>query len=250
MRILIVDDEAPARDRLRQLLDESDEHVVVGDAANGQQALEMATTLQPDVVLLDIRMPGLNGLETAHHFNALEKPPAVVFTTAYDEYAIDAFDAQAIGYILKPVRRERLAQALQRASQLNAATLHAVAEKSGIESRRRHICARVRGELRLIPIADIRYFHADQKYTRVCYGGGEYLIDDSLKQLEQEFSADFVRIHRSALVSVAQIHALTKTNDGQVSVSLLGGESVDGDQLTISRRHLAEVRRRLKGKPN
>ncbi len=250
MRILIVDDEAPARDRLRQLLDESNEHVVVGDAANGQQALELATTLHPDVVLLDIRMPGMSGLETAHHFNALEKPPAVVFTTAYDEYAIDAFDAQAIGYILKPVRRERLALALQRASQLNAAMLSAVAEKSGIESRRRHLCARVRGELRLIPIEDIRYFHADQKYTRVCYGGGEHLIDDSLKQLEQEFSSDFVRIHRSALVSVAHIHSLAKTSDGQVSISLRGGESSDGDQLTISRRHLAEVRRRLKGRSN
>ncbi len=248
MKILIVDDEALARDRLRQLLEESNEHVVVGDAANGQQALAMSNTLHPDVVLLDIRMPGISGLETAQHLNALEKPPAVVFTTAYEEYAIDAFDAQAVGYILKPVRRERLAQALERARCLNRATITAVAEQSGIENRRSHICARVRGELRLIPVEDVRYFHADQKYTRVCYAGGEHLIDDSLKQLEQEFGDDFVRIHRSALVAVSQIAALKKADDGEVSISLRGDGPPEEDRLTISRRHLAEVRRRLKGR--
>lgn len=250
MRVLIVDDEALARDRLRQLLNENDQHDVIGDAGNGQQALEMATTLHPDVVLLDIRMPGMNGLETAQHFNALERPPAVIFTTAYDEYAIEAFDAQAVGYILKPVRRERLALALERAARLNTATLSAVAEKSGIGSRRKHICARFRDELKLIPIGDIRYFHADQKYTRVCYTGGEHLIDDSLKQLEQEFSDEFVRIHRSALVAVAEIEALKKADDGQVSIRLREGNPSDEDKLTISRRHLAEVRRRLKGRTN
>jgi len=174
VKILIVDDEALARDRLRQLLEENNDHVVVGDAANGQQALEMSNTLDPDVVLLDIRMPGLSGLETAQHLNTFENPPAVVFTTAYDEYAIDAFDAQAVGYILKPVRRERLALALKRADRLNAATLSAVGAQAGIENRRNHVCARVHGELRLIPVEDIRYFHADQKYTRVSHTGGEH----------------------------------------------------------------------------
>lgn len=250
MKILIVDDEALARDRLRQLLDESEEHVVIGDAGNGTQALEMATTLHPDVVLLDIRMPGMNGLETAQHFNALERPPAVVFTTAYDEYAIEAFDAQAVGYILKPVRRERLAKALQQAARLNTTTLTAVAEKSGLGHRRQHICARVRDELKLIPVGDIRYFHADQKYTRVCFAGGEHLIDDSLKQLEQEFADDFVRIHRSALVAVAQIDALQKMDDGQVSIRLRNSDRPDEEQLVISRRHLAEVRHRLTGRTN
>lgn len=248
MKILIVDDEALARDRLRQLLEESNEHVVVGDAANGQQALAMSNTLHPDVVLLDIRMPGISGLETAQHLNALKKPPAVVFTTAYEEYAIDAFDAQAVGYILKPVRRERLAQALERARRLSTATITAVAEQPGMENRRSHICARVRGELRLIPLEDVRYFHADQKYTRVCYAGGEHLIDDSLRQLEQEFGDDFVRIHRSALVAVSQIVALKKAADGEVSISLRGDGPPEEDRLTISRRHLAEVRRRLKGR--
>jgi len=250
VKILIVDDEALARDRLRQLLDENKEHVVVGDAGNGQQALDMAASLRPEVVLLDIRMPGINGLETARHLNALEQPPAVIFTTAYDEYAVEAFDAQAVGYILKPVRRERLAKALRQAARLNAVTLTAVAEKTGMGNRRQHICARVRDELKLIPIEDIRYFHADQKYTRVCFAGGEHLIDDSLKQLEQEFAADFVRVHRSALVATRHIEALQKTDDGQVYVRLRGDDPSDEDQLIISRRHLAEVRRRLKGASN
>lgn len=248
MKILIVDDEAPARDRLRQLIEESGEHVVVGDAGNGLEALEMTAELDPDIVLLDIRMPGLNGLETARHFNALEKPPAVVFTTAYDEYAVDAFDAQAVGYILKPVRRERLAKALARAQKLSAATLSAVADGAGMQNRRQHICARVHGELRLIQVEDIRYFQADQKYTRVCFVGGEHLIDDSIKQLEAEFADSFVRIHRSALVAVSRIHSLEKTSDGHVSVRLRDGDALEGDQLGISRRHLAEVRRRLKGR--
>jgi two-component system response regulator AlgR len=195
-------------------------------------------------------MPGLDGLETARHFNSLEKPPAVIFTTAYDEYAVDAFDAQAVGYILKPVRRERLAKSLDRAKQLSAATIAAVADSSGFENQRQHICARVHGELRLIRVEDIQYFQADQKYTRVCFVGGEHLIDDSIKQLEEEFVDKFVRVHRSALVAVACIVALEKTGDGQVSVRLRGDEESDGDQLTISRRHLAEVRRRLKGRPD
>jgi two-component system response regulator AlgR len=249
VKILIVDDEAPARDRLRQLIEESGEHVVVGDASNGYEALKMAGECDPDVVLLDIRMPGLDGLETAHHFNSLEKPPAVIFTTAYDEYAVDAFDAQAIGYILKPVRRERLAKALDRAKKLSAATIAAVADSSGIENQRQHICARVHGELQLIRVEDIHYFQADQKYTRVCFAGGEHLIDDSIKQLEEEFEDRFVRVHRSALVAVACIQALEKTSDGQVFVRLRGYEENDGDRLTISRRHLADVRQRLKGRP-
>ena len=250
MKILIVDDEAPARDRLRRLLEESDQHEIVGEASDGYEALKKAAALEPDIVLLDIRMPGLNGLATAHHLSALEKPPAVVFTTAYDEYAVEAFDAQAVGYVLKPVRRERLSSALERAQKLNAATIDSVADQSGIDGQRRHICARVHGELRLIPVEDVHYFQADQKYTRVCFDGGEHLIDDSIKKLEEEFAEDFVRIHRSALVAVARLLALEKTRDGQVFVRLRDREDIEGDQLSISRRHVAEVRRRLKGRPD
>lgn len=247
MKILIVDDEAPARERLRQILSENDEHEVVGDAANGEQALSMATEHQPDVVLLDIRMPGMDGIETAHHLNRMEHPPAIVFATAYDEYAIDAFDAQAIGYVLKPVRRERLDKALSQAARVTGAGLSDVARGAGMEERRTHICVQFCGELRLLPIESIAFFQSDQKYTRVADGAREYLIDDTLKQLETEYEDLFVRVHRNALVSVAHIDALQKTADGEVFVRLRGNITPEGEALKVSRRHLAAVRRRLKG---
>jgi len=244
MKVLIVDDEKPARDRLRQLVDDFGHHVVVGEAANGEEAVAMAASLAPEIVLLDIRMPGMDGIEAAHHMNAMQKPPAVVFTTAYDEYAIDAFDARAIGYVLKPVRRKRLERALQHASRLTSNMLNELAAQPGVESRRKHVCAIVQGELHLIPIADVRFFTADQKYVCVHHANGEHLIDDSLKSLEEEFAASFVRIHRSALVAVDFIDKLEKTADGRTRIVLRDGAS---DDLLVSRRHLATVRRRLKG---
>lgn len=246
MNILIVDDEAPARLRLRQLLSEKDEHVVVGEAANGQEALAMAADLKPEVVLLDIRMPGLNGIETAHHFNAFEQPPAVVFTTAYDEYAIEAFDAQAIGYVLKPVRRERLEQALELAKRLSHNVLGEVTKQSGIAEQRSHVCTRVHGELKLIPITDVSCFLADQKYVNVIHDNGADLIDDSLKSLEEEFGDEFVRLHRGALAAINRIDSLRKTSDGRVQVVLRDRGPDDSDDLIVSRRHLSAVKRRLK----
>jgi len=246
MNILIVDDEKPARDRLRQLLQESTAHTVVGEAANGHEALRLVPELRPDVVLLDIRMPGMGGMETARHLNALDAPPAIIFATAYDEYAVEAFDARAIGYVLKPVRRERLERALQRAARPVAATLHELGQARGLDERRAHVCARVGLELKLIPVDDIRCFIADQKYVRVLHGKGDNLIDDSLKFLETEFDDRFVRIHRSALVSIAHIDALEKAPDGGTRVRLRGEPG--HVPLIVSRRHLADVRRRLKGR--
>ena len=251
MKILIVDDEKPARDRLRQLLDDFGDHDIVGEASNGEEAIALATSTIPDVVLLDIRMPGVDGIETAHHLNAMENPPAVVFTTAYDEYAIDAFDARAIGYVLKPVRRERLERALEHASRLSGHALSELTANSSLKSTRNHVCARIHDELRLIPVADISYFNADQKYVCVHHSDGEDLIDDSLKSLENEFVEQFVRIHRSALVAVDKIEKLEKTSDGKTHVVLRDSSQEDdnspNDELVISRRHLATVRRRLKG---
>ncbi len=246
MNILIVDDEAPARDRLRQLLEDFAEYTVVGVAGNGHEALELAASLHPEVVLLDIRMPGLDGVETAHHLNAFENPPAVVFTTAYDEYAIDAFDANAIGYVMKPVRRERLAQALTQAARITHGVLGEVAKQSGLSQRRQHVCARVQGELKLIAVSDVRYFLADQKYVSVVHKRGRDLIDDSLKALEEEFEDAFVRIHRGALVAVARIGSLKKTEDGRTQVLLRDNALNDTDELYISRRHQTNVKRRLK----
>lgn len=248
MNVLIVDDEPPARTRLRQLLEEDGRHAVVGEAGNGREALDLSAKLAPDVVLLDISMPGISGIETAHHLNALERPPAVVFTTAYDEYAVEAFDARAIGYVLKPVRRERLERAMEQAARLSRGLLNEAAGASGITERRQHVCARARGELKLIPVSDIDYFLADQKYVRVSHRGGEDLLDDPLKTLEEEFADRFVRIHRGALVAVQKIDSLRRTEDGRMEVALRSdnGRS-NGEALVISRRHLAEVRRRLRG---
>ena len=251
MKVLIVDDEKPARDRLRQLLEDFGTYEVVGEAGNGEDAISLAARVQPDVVLLDIRMPGVDGIETAHHLNAMEQPPAVVFTTAYDEYAIDAFDARAIGYVLKPVRRERLERALEQAGRLTGPVLRELSDKPELDSRRNHVCARLHDELRLIPIDDIRFFAADQKYVCVHHARGKDLIDDSLKALEEEFADRFVRIHRSALVAVDKIEKLEKLEDGKTHV-VLRNPTPDEDnapdaELVVSRRHVATVRRRLKG---
>ncbi len=246
MKVLIVDDEKPARDRLRQILDDEDSYEVVGEAGNGQDAIALASEQNPDIVLLDIRMPGLDGIETAHHLNELEHAPAVVFTTAYDEYAVDAFEARAIGYVLKPVRRARLTAALAHASRLAGATLRQVASEARLEEQRRHVCATVHGNLKLIPVEDIRCFIADQKYVRVEHEAGRDLLDDSLKSLAEEFADRFVRIHRSALIAVDRIERIEKSAGGKSRVVMRDRSHVDDKELIISRRHVAEVRRRLK----
>jgi two-component system response regulator AlgR len=247
MKILIVDDEKPARDRLRQLIDDFDDYEVAAEAANGEEAIRLAAETRPDIVLLDIRMPGVDGIEAAHHLNKLEPPPAIVFATAYDEYAIDAFEARAIGYVLKPVRRERLAGALEQAARLAAGTLAELSAASNMASRRRHVCSMSHGQLKLIPLEDVHYFRADQKYVCVHHSGGQDLIDDSLKSLEEEFADDFVRIHRGAVVAVDKIERVAKTADGKHHVVLRDGSQPPANELIISRRHLADVRRRLKG---
>jgi two-component system response regulator AlgR len=246
MKVLIVDDEKPARDRLRQLLEEIDGYETAGEAENGEDAVALADELHPDIVLLDIRMPGIDGIEAAHHLNALDHPPAVVFTTAYDEYAIDAFEVRAIGYVLKPVRARRLASALEHAAKLAPDTLNEIAEASKLDARRKQLCVRTHGQLKLIPVSDVLYFRADQKYVAVHHARGKNLIDDSLKALEQEFAEDFVRIHRGAVVAVDKIERLEKTADGGHRV-ILRAPAHEGDELLVSRRHLADVRRRLRG---
>ncbi len=246
MKILIVDDEKPARDRLHRILEDEDDFDVVGEAANGHEALELAARLQPDIVLLDIRMPGMEGIETAHHLNAMSPSPAVVFTTAYDEYAIDAFEARAIGYVLKPVRRSRLRGALEHASRFARSTLSEAAAAARLDVQRRHVCAQAHGELKLIPVDTVACFRADQKYVSVYHDDGEDLIDDSLKSLEAEFGDRFVRIHRGALINVDRIERIEKNREGRSRVVLRDGSHVEDKELIISRRHVAEVKRRLK----
>jgi two-component system, LytTR family, response regulator AlgR len=238
-RVLIVDDEAPARERLRSLLAELAETDVIGEAVTGEQALQRTIELAPDVVLLDVRMPGIDGIEAARHMSVLEQPPAVIFTTAYDEYAIKAFDARAVGYLLKPIRKEKLAAALAHARRLTRPQLHKLANKT--ESRS-HIAAKHREGLRLIPLDEVQYFLAEQKYTTVRHLKGEDLIEDSLRALEDEFGTGFVRIHRNALVSVRYLERIERNADGQYFVRLRGCEA----PLQVSRRMASELRERFR----
>ena len=242
MRVLIVDDEPPARERLADLLGELAGHEVVGQAGSGRDALALCQQLAPDAVLLDIRMPGMDGIETARHLSRLAQRPAVIFTTAYDQYAVQAFDAEAVGYLLKPIRRRRLEQALDRAARLSANQLAALAG-GDTARRRRHLCARVQDELKLIPVRDIYYFQADQKYVRACHRNGEDLLDESLKALETELAPDFCRIHRNSLVAVEHLAGLEKDGSGRPVVRFRRIP----DALQVSRRHLGDLRQRLRG---
>jgi two-component system, LytTR family, response regulator AlgR len=242
--VLIVDDEQPARERLRRLVEELPGFAVAADCATGADALPLVGRLRPAVALLDIRMPGMTGIELARHLGALEQPPAIVFTTAYDEYALEAFESQAVGYLLKPVRRERLEEALKHASRLSAPQLRGISSPEQPLATRQHVAVRARDELKLIPVKEIRYFRADQKYVTVCHTQGEELIDESLRQLEDEFARDFVRIHRSLLVAVAHVASLERTPDGGYELKLRG----EAGALPVSRRQAADLRRRLAGR--
>ena len=239
LKVLIVDDEPPARERLRSILAEIADVEVVGEAANGHEALNASHALVPEVVLLDVRMPGMDGLQTARHLNVLEEPPAVIFTTAFDEYAVEAFEAHAVGYLLKPVRKEQLAAALTRAGRLTRAQLQKLAQG---DARRTHIAARRRDGVALIPLEDVQCFLADQKYTTVRHAGGEDLIEDSLRLLESEFGNAFVRIHRNALVGVKHLERIERASDGQYFVHLRGCTA----PVPVSRRMAGELKERFR----
>jgi two-component system response regulator AlgR len=239
-KVLIADDEQPARERLQRLLAELAGLSVVGACATGGEALELINALKPDIALLDIRMPGMTGLEVARHLSALERPPAVIFTTAYEQYAVEAFEAHAIGYLLKPVRRERLAAALEHAAQLRVPALRELGTDKAFGPRR-HIAVRVRDELQLIPVAEIAFFRADQKYVALRHADGEQLVEESLRNLETEFAAVFVRAHRNLLVATAHVEALERQADGSYCVRMRG----TGERLAVSRRQLTQLKARL-----
>ena len=237
MKIVIADDEPLARERLRMLLAEQPGVEVVAEAGDGHEALHACAAHDPDLVLLDIAMPGIDGLEVARHLQAFEPRPAVVFCTAYDAHALSAFDAEAVDYLVKPVRPERLASALQRARALTAG-LRPVEEGAEGGKRRTHLCARLRGSLRLIPIEDVHYLQAEEKYVVVHHARGEDLIEESLKSLEDEFGDRFVRIHRNCLVARHELVELKRGLDGHVHAILRHGDK----PLEVSRRCVAQLR--------
>ena len=242
MRVLIVDDEPPARERLRSMVAEAGEYEVAGEAGHGEQAIDLVDKLTPDIVLLDVRMPGIDGLEVARHLATLPEPPAVIFTTAFDEYALQAFDSEAVAYLLKPIRAEKLRAALAKAARLTRPQLQQVAAAAREPTHRLHIGVRGRDGLRLIPIEEVLCFQADQKYTTVRHKGGEDLIEDSLKTLEEEFAATFVRIHRNALVNTKYLERIARDASGQHFVHLRGLP----DALEVSRRMAGDLKDRFR----
>jgi len=242
MKLLIVDDEPPARGRLKRLVESLPDCEVAGEASNGQEALNFINDHgTPDVILLDIRMPEVDGLETARHLTTMVNPPAVIFTTAYGDHALEAFDAQALDYLLKPIRKERLEAALHRAKKISGEQIAAINADSDFGTTRRHIPARRKGGLLLIPVKDIHYFQADQKYVTVFYTEGEVLIEDSLVSLEREFGDRFVRLHRNALAAREYLIGMERSASGQFHAVL---RDCDG-RPEISRRHAATVKKSL-----
>lgn len=242
MNILIADDEPLARSRLKRIVEDLDQHIIVGEAADGKEVLLKSGELRPDLIFLDIRMPGMDGLETAMHLSNLDNPPAIIFTTAFSEHALAAFDAEAVDYLLKPIRRERLEQALTRVRKINRAQLQELGKNDEADHSRTHLSAQISGNIKLVPIEDIYFFQADQKYVTVRYKGGEVIIDESLKSLEEEFGERFVRIHRNALVAKVYMEGLERTISGNWVIKM---RSID-NELEVSRRHMTHVRKLLK----
>lgn len=240
-RILIVDDEPLARQRLRDLLEDSQPEypcVIAGEAATGREAIEFVAREPVDVVLLDVRMPDLDGVEAARHMATLERPPAIVFTTAFDSYAVKAFEVNAIDYLLKPIRRERLLEALRRvrAAQPGADPLAAAANRA-----RENFCIHERGRVHLVPIADVLYLRAELKYVTVRTAAREFLIEESLTHLEKEFAETFVRVHRNCLVARAAISGFERSGSGGES-GWVAVVRASGERLPVSRRQQHVIR--------
>jgi len=244
---MLVDDEVPARARLRDLLADIADRVateVVAEAGNGMEALELMESLQVDVVLLDIRMPRMDGTQLALHLSRLEHPPAIIFTTAYDQYAVKAFELSAVDYLVKPVRAERLADALRKASM--APTIEAL--KLLAPEGRQHLRSIERGRVLLIPIDSILYFKAEMKYVTARSSKGENLLEESLAHIEEEFGARFIRVHRNCLVACKAIAGYERGTDAEGEPSwniLLNG--ID-ERIPVSRRQWPHVKELLKSR--
>ncbi len=245
LRILIVDDEAPARHRLRDVLTDCAAELsvdVVGEAENGLDALDQVQRQTVDAVLLDIRMPGMDGLECAAHLNRLATPPAIIFSTAFDAYACQAFELNAVDYLLKPVRADRLVRALSRAHRLNAGALDQL--RGVYPKARTHLSVNEKGRIVLIPVDDILYLKAELKYVTVRTAAREFLIEESLTRLESEFADAFLRIHRNCLVASARIREIGKL-PGEDDGHFLRLDGLD-ERLMVSRRQYSALRERMK----
>ena len=237
MKVLIVDDEPLARERLKRLLHSVQPEAECLLAGNGEEALEQVAVAEPDLLLLDIRMPGMDGIEVATRLEALANPPAVIFCTAYDEYALEALQHHAVAYLLKPVREAELDRALAGATRVNRVQLASLRGDSGA---RRQVSSQTHRGLETMAVESIRCFIAGQKYVTAYSEDGELLLPDTLKDLEQEFGQSFVRTHRKALGALAFLERLVRDDKGW-GVELQGV----AQRPMVSRRHLAEVKERL-----
>lgn len=242
MNILVSDDEPLAVARLSRLVSQLG-HQVVATAHNGKQVIDMVEQHQPDVVLLDIQMPVMDGISCAQYLSQRQPMPAVVFCTAYHEHALDAIHSQANGYLLKPIAQSELERVLNNLTRLTQAQMSILEKKETMEKtiQRQQIVAKTYRGVELIPTENIYYFLADQKYVAVRHKNGSVLIDETLKELEQEFSDKFIRIHRNALISLDYLEGLELVTSGQYQVRCREIE----ERLAVSRRHLPILRERI-----
>lgn len=240
MNILIADDEHLARERLRVLITElKGNYRVVAEVADGEAVVSRCAEDSVDLVLLDIRMPMVDGLDAAARLGRMDTPPAVVFVTAFDMHAVQAFERGAIDYLVKPVRRERLQQALERARALTRPQLQALrALEGGSKESGERICTSYRGGVECVELDEVVYFQAEQKYVVVRHQGGRLLVESTLKSLEDAYADRFVRIHRNALVAKRYLSGIEKSSEGRFFARMRGCD----DLLEISRRHIAAVR--------
>ena len=247
LRVMIVDDEAPARNRLRDLLGDCALKMpleIAGEAENGRRALELLPELRADVVLLDIRMPEIDGIEVAQHLQKLDNPPVVIFTTAYDAYALKAFEVHAVDYLLKLIRVARLLDALERARAI--APLKAEVLQELRSEGRSHLSVNERGRIHLIPLGEVLFLKAELKYVTVRTAVREFLLEESLAKLEQEFLGRFVRIHRNCLVAKEAIRGFERGTMLDADGEGEGGWAVVlnnvAEKLPVSRRQQHIVR--------
>ncbi|MEO8654641.1 MAG: LytTR family DNA-binding domain-containing protein [Ramlibacter sp.] len=244
LQVLVVDDEALARSRLRTLLGEctAPAATVGGEAPNAAEAMDMLLRAQFDAVLLDIHMPGADGLVLAQTLRSMPQPPAVVFVTAYAEHAVEAFELEAVDYLTKPVRLERLQAALQKVERLVQSRLAGPPDDSAPM-----LLIQDRGRTERVPLVEVLYFKAELKYITVRTSARSYILDASLSELEERHAAQFLRIHRNALVARHAMRALEKHDDPEEgdgwAVRLHGIDEV----LAVSRRQLGAVREALTG---
>jgi two-component system, LytTR family, response regulator AlgR len=235
MKVLIADDEPLARVRLRRLLEGCEPWQCVGEAGDAETTLEACSRLAPDAVLLDIALPGPDGLAVARALRSRTPAPAVIFVTAHSEHALGAFDLGAAHYLLKPITRERLVEALGRVSAVRGAPTPAPGPGA-------HVRVLLRGKVHWVPVSEVRYFEADQKYVTAHAAEREYLIEESLVRLEARLGTEFARVHRKLLVNLAYVSALERGAAGRLQILL-----ADGRRLPVSRRCTGVVRERAAG---